>query len=123
MKIVLISSGVDIDGDDDLALWRRDNLQVAGRPEPALGQLHRPRLGIGCRGARLLLLSDGGLVGLGAADAFGLERADPIERRRDRRRALARGTLLGRLRPIADSITPRKQRSSLVAPGLLLSRE
>src|SRR5258708_5641129 len=59
--------GVDVDRDDDLTLWRRGDLHVVGRSKPAIGQLHRPRLGIGGRGARLLLPADLGLVGLLAA--------------------------------------------------------
>ena len=91
---VIGTGGVDIDGDDDLALRLADDLQVVGWPKPTIGHLHRACFGVGGRGARLLLLFHLRLVGLGAAIAFGLQLFDAVERRLDPVLLLARGTLL-----------------------------
>src|SRR5205823_949893 len=84
--------------------------RFVGRPKPAIGQFHRPRLGIGGRGARLLLSADLGLVGLLATRPLGLELTHPIERRLHPLLLFARGTLLRR--PLAP-ITRRRIRFEL----------
>src|SRR6266849_4786316 len=47
---------IDRDAEDDAALRVGNELPVIGRPEAAIRHLHHPRLGVGGRGARLLLL-------------------------------------------------------------------
>src|SRR5258708_23423245 len=89
------TAGIDIDRDDHLVFWRRYDLHVVSGAPSAIRHLHHPRVGIGGRSARFLLLGYLFLVGLLAPFPFGLQFLHALLRRRDPRRALARTTLLG----------------------------
>src|SRR5712664_1893960 len=90
------AAGIDIDGNDHLLLRSRYDLHVVSGAPSAIGHLHHPRVGIGGRSARLLLLCHLFLVGLLSPFPLGLQFLHTLLRRCDPRRALAGATLLCR---------------------------
>src|SRR5882672_8343045 len=90
------TGGVDVDRNDHLVLRRRYDLHVVSRAPATIRHLHHPRVGIGGRSARLLLLGDLFLIGLLSPFPLGLQFLHALLRRRDPRLALAGATLLCR---------------------------
>src|SRR5215218_998633 len=90
------AAGIDVDRNDHLVFRRRYDLHVISRTPSAIGHLHHPRVGIGGRSARLLLLGDLFLVGLLSPFPLGVQFLHAFLCRRDPRRALTRATFPGR---------------------------
>src|SRR6266851_2424276 len=101
------TGGVDVDRNDHLVFRRRYDLHVVSRAPSAIRHLHHPRLGVGGRSARLLLLGHFFLVGLLAPFPLGLRFLHALLRRRDPRLALAGATLFCRT---PDTVAGRRIR-------------
>src|SRR5258706_4834005 len=91
------AAGIDVDRNDHLVFRRRYDLHVVSGAPSAIGHLHHPRVGIGGRSARLLLLGHLFLVGLLAPFPLGLQFLHALLRRHDLSLTLAGATLLCRL--------------------------
>src|SRR5260221_8728857 len=81
------AAGIDVDRNDHLVFRRRYDLHVVSGAPSAIGHLHHPRVGIGGRSARLLLLGYLFLVGLLAPFPLGLQFLHALLRRHDPLRA------------------------------------
>src|SRR6202521_448084 len=90
------AAGIDVDRNDQLVFRRRYDLHVVSGAPSTIGHFHHPRVGIGGRSARLLLLGHLLLVGLLSPFPLGLQLLHTPLRRCDPRRALAGATLLCR---------------------------
>src|SRR3979409_898306 len=100
------AAGIDVDRNDHLVVRRRYDLHVVSGAPSAIGHLHHPRVGIGGRSARLLLLGHLFLVGLLAPFPLGLQFLHALLRRHDLSLALAGATLL--CRTLAMITSPRR---------------
>src|SRR5712664_4672873 len=107
--------GIDVDRNDHLVFRRRYDLHVVSGAPSTIRHLHHPRVGIGGRSARRLLLGDLFLVGLLSPLPLGLQFLHALLRRRDPRRALAGATLLCRT---SDTIPSRRIRLDFSAQTL-----
>src|SRR5229473_8196792 len=109
------TAGIDIDRDDHLVFRRRYDLHIVSGAPSTIRHLHHPRVGIGGRSARRLLLGHFFLVGLLPPFPLGLQFLHALLRRRDPRLALAGATFLGRT---PDTIPSRRIRLDFSAQAL-----
>src|SRR5260221_3893310 len=109
------TAGIDVDRDDHLVFLRRYDLHAVSTAPSVIGHLHHPRVGIGGRSARLLLLGHLLLVGLLAPFPLGLQFLHALLRRCDPCRVLAGATFLGRA---LDTIPSRRIRLDFRAQAL-----